>query len=84
MVGVGRALYGWLVQRDAGEVAGGLCAPCGSVDKASVYATSRLWRRISRTTAAEIGVPLVGVNVDRAAYELVRPMSSSSTPNSWR
>jgi 3-isopropylmalate dehydrogenase len=38
-----------------------------SVDKASVYATSRLWRRISR----ESGL-FADVYVDRAAYELVR------------
>ena len=38
-----------------------------SVDKASVYATSRLWRRISRETGL-----FDDVNVDRAAYELVR------------
>jgi 3-isopropylmalate dehydrogenase len=38
-----------------------------SVDKASVFATSRLWRRISR----EVG-SFDDVYVDRAAYELVR------------
>jgi 3-isopropylmalate dehydrogenase len=43
-----------------------------SVDKASVYATSRLWRRTSRAAAAATGVPFVDVNVDRAAYELVK------------
>lgn len=43
-----------------------------SVDKASVYATSRLWRRISLDTAAATGVRIDNVNVDRAAYELVR------------
>jgi 3-isopropylmalate dehydrogenase len=43
-----------------------------SVDKASVYATSRLWRRISRATAAATGQRIVDVNVDRAAYELVK------------
>lgn len=43
-----------------------------SVDKASVYATSRLWRRIAHQTAAATGVPFTDVNVDRAAYELVR------------
>jgi 3-isopropylmalate dehydrogenase len=43
-----------------------------SVDKASVYATSRLWRRISRATAAATGRRIVDVNVDRAAYELVK------------
>lgn len=39
-----------------------------SVDKASVFATSRLWRR----TARDSGFPFVDVNVDRAAYELVK------------
>jgi 3-isopropylmalate dehydrogenase len=43
-----------------------------SVDKASVYATSRLWRRVSRATAAATGQPVDDVNVDRAAYELVK------------
>jgi 3-isopropylmalate dehydrogenase len=43
-----------------------------SVDKASVYATSRLWRRISRATAAATGLAIDDVNVDRAAYELVQ------------
>ncbi|MEU3616195.1 isocitrate/isopropylmalate family dehydrogenase [Streptomyces sp. NPDC006872] len=39
-----------------------------SVDKASVFATSRLWRRI----AHESGTAFADVNVDRAAYELVK------------
>jgi 3-isopropylmalate dehydrogenase len=39
-----------------------------SVDKASVFATSRLWRR----TAHASGFPFADVNVDRAAYELVK------------
>lgn len=43
-----------------------------SVDKASVYATSRLWRRLSRSTSAASGVTFDNVNVDRAAYELVK------------
>jgi 3-isopropylmalate dehydrogenase len=43
-----------------------------SVDKASVYATSRLWRRVSRATAAATGLAIDDVNVDRAAYELVK------------
>jgi 3-isopropylmalate dehydrogenase len=43
-----------------------------SVDKASVYATSRLWRRIAHETAQSSGVPFADVNVDRAAYELVK------------
>jgi 3-isopropylmalate dehydrogenase len=42
-----------------------------SVDKASVFATSRLWRRIARATAAASGIAIADVNVDRAAYELV-------------
>ena len=43
-----------------------------SVDKASVFATSRLWRRIAHATAESSGVRFVDVNVDRAAYELVK------------
>ena len=43
-----------------------------SVDKASVYATSRLWRRVAHATAAASGLAIDNVNVDRAAYELVR------------
>jgi 3-isopropylmalate dehydrogenase len=43
-----------------------------SVDKASVYATSRLWRRIARASAEVTGVRFDDVNVDRAAYELVK------------
>jgi 3-isopropylmalate dehydrogenase len=43
-----------------------------SVDKASVFATSRLWRRIARSTSVATGVPFLDVNVDRAAYELVK------------
>jgi 3-isopropylmalate dehydrogenase len=43
-----------------------------SVDKASVYATSRLWRRVAHETKDRVKVPFVDVNVDRAAYELVR------------
>jgi 3-isopropylmalate dehydrogenase len=43
-----------------------------SVDKASVYATSRLWRRVSTATAAATGLAIDNVNVDRAAYELVK------------
>ena len=42
-----------------------------SVDKASVFATSRLWRRIAHATATASGIPFADVNVDRAAYELV-------------
>jgi 3-isopropylmalate dehydrogenase len=43
-----------------------------SVDKASVYATSRLWRRLTRCTEAAERVMFESVNVDRAAYELVK------------
>jgi 3-isopropylmalate dehydrogenase len=43
-----------------------------SVDKASVFATSRLWRRTAHVTTAASGVSMDDVNVDRAAYELVR------------
>jgi 3-isopropylmalate dehydrogenase len=43
-----------------------------SVDKASVFATSRLWRRVATEVAAATGVPFDNVNVDRAAYELVK------------
>jgi len=43
-----------------------------SVDKASVYATSRLWRRTSLATAAASGLAIENLNVDRAAYELVK------------
>jgi 3-isopropylmalate dehydrogenase len=43
-----------------------------SVDKASVYATSRLWRRIAHATTESTGVAFDDVNVDRAAYELVK------------
>jgi 3-isopropylmalate dehydrogenase len=43
-----------------------------SVDKASVYATSRLWRRIAHATTERTGVGFDDVNVDRAAYELVK------------
>ena len=43
-----------------------------SVDKASVYATSRLWRRLTRCAGAAGDVEFESVNVDRAAYELVR------------
>ena len=42
-----------------------------SVDKASVFATSRLWRRVARETSSASGTCFADVNVDRAAYELV-------------
>jgi 3-isopropylmalate dehydrogenase len=43
-----------------------------SVDKASVFATSRLWRSLAKAVAGERDVKFENVNVDRAAYELVR------------
>ncbi len=43
-----------------------------SVDKPNVFATSRLWRRLAKQVAAEQGVAFDMVNVDRAAYELVK------------
>ena len=42
-----------------------------SVDKASVFATSRLWRATAMQVADRTGVAFDHVNVDRAAYELV-------------
>jgi isocitrate/isopropylmalate dehydrogenase len=41
-----------------------------SVDKASVYATSRLWRRVVGEVVARRGLDVDHVYVDRAAYEL--------------
>ena len=43
-----------------------------SVDKASVYATSRLWRKLAAEVLGARGVEYDNVNVDRAAYELVK------------
>lgn len=43
-----------------------------SVDKASVYATSRLWRRVSKSTSATSGVTFDDLMVDAAAYALVK------------
>jgi 3-isopropylmalate dehydrogenase len=43
-----------------------------SVDKASVFATSRLWRRSAAKVLPKLGVAYDDVNVDRAAYELVK------------
>lgn len=48
-----------------------------SADKASVFATSRLWRRIANEAVATTGVAFSNVNIDRAAYELV---ASSELP----
>jgi len=45
---------------------------CISVDKASVFATSRLWRSIAQQVASTRDVHFDNVNVDRAAYELVK------------
>jgi 3-isopropylmalate dehydrogenase len=46
--------------------------PVISVDKASVFATSRLWRRSAAKVLPMRGVAYRDVNVDRAAYELVK------------
>lgn len=43
-----------------------------SVDKASVFATSRLWRASAREVSERTGIEFDNVNVDRAAYELVK------------
>jgi 3-isopropylmalate dehydrogenase len=43
-----------------------------SVDKPNVFATSRLWRSTAKTVAADRDVTFEHVNVDRAAYELVK------------
>lgn len=43
-----------------------------SVDKASVFATSRLWRATANSVAAARDVKFENVMVDRAAYELVK------------
>ncbi len=41
-----------------------------SVDKANLFATSRLWRRVVSAVAARRGVPVRHVYVDRCAYEI--------------
>jgi isocitrate/isopropylmalate dehydrogenase len=41
-----------------------------SVDKANLFATSRLWRRVVARVAAERGVDVRHVYVDRCAFEL--------------
>lgn len=41
-----------------------------SVDKANLYATGRLWRRIATEVAAERGIAIEHRYVDRAAFEL--------------
>ena len=43
-----------------------------SVDKPNVFATSRLWRTVAKAVAADRDVEYQHVNVDRAAYELVK------------
>ena len=43
-----------------------------SVDKTSVYATSRLWRKLANEVFAERGVEFDNLLVDRAAYEFVK------------
>jgi 3-isopropylmalate dehydrogenase len=62
--------------REVFEIAAGYAAQhpgrrAISVDKASVFATSRLWRRVAHDTAQASGVLFADVYVDRAAYELV-------------
>ncbi len=44
-----------------------------SVDKASVYATSRLWRRVVDEVSALRGTRFEHLYVDRAAFELASP-----------
>jgi len=41
-----------------------------SVDKANLFATSRLWRRVATRVAGERGVPIRHTYVDRCAFEL--------------
>ncbi len=41
-----------------------------SVDKANLFATSRLWRRVVSEVAARRGVPVRHLYVDRCAYEI--------------
>ena len=41
-----------------------------SVDKANLYATSRLWRRVATEVAADRGIVIEHRYVDRAAFEL--------------
>ena len=41
-----------------------------SVDKANLFATSRLWRRIATTTAYRLGEPIEHRLIDRAAAQL--------------
>jgi isocitrate/isopropylmalate dehydrogenase len=43
-----------------------------SVDKANLFATSRLWRRVVVAVAARRGVTVVHRHVDRSAFELGR------------
>lgn len=46
--------------------------PLLSVDKASVYATSRLWRSVVTQVGERHGVPVEHMYVDRAAFEFAR------------
>jgi isocitrate/isopropylmalate dehydrogenase len=41
-----------------------------SVDKANLFATSRLWRRVANRVAGERGIPIRHAYVDRCAFEL--------------
>ena len=41
-----------------------------SVDKANLFATSRLWRRVASRVAGERGIPIRHTYVDRCAFEL--------------
>lgn len=43
-----------------------------SVDKPNVFATSRLWRRTAKDVTGVRGIAFEHLNVDRAAYELVK------------
>ena len=43
-----------------------------SVDKPNVFATSRLWRTMAKAVSADRDVAFDHLNVDRAAYELVK------------
>jgi isocitrate/isopropylmalate dehydrogenase len=51
-------------------VDGGLVSRIISVDKANVLATSRLWRSVTGSVAAERGMPIRHAYVDRMAFEL--------------
>ncbi len=57
----------------------GLASQILSVDKANLMATSRLWRRTTEAVAAERGVPLRHVYVDRMAFELAHDSVTGDT-----